>query len=93
MNKKEFTLIMAGCGVAVVVGIILIAMNATPYLNCSSWIRYGDARFMDYALANIGKHKLGYFGGIGLIVAGAVGGGLTALDQLLKKKNGKGLFL
>ena len=93
MNKKEFTLIMAGCGVAVVVGIILIAMNATPYLNCSGWIRYGDARFMDYALANIGKHKLGYFGGIGLIVAGAVGGGLTALDQLLKKKNGKGLFL
>lgn len=93
MNKKELTLILAGCGAAMVVGIILIAVNSTPYLNCSNWIRYGDARFMAYALENIGKYKLGYFGGIGLTVAGAVGGALTALDHFLKQKNGKGLFL
>ena len=74
MNKTLFVILLIVSVVVAGVGALLIFLNSTPYLNCVSWLRYSSDNYelFSYALQNIGKYKLGYFGGIAVTVIGAI---------------------
>ena len=86
MKKKLWITILIICAAVLVLGIVMIAVNGTPYLNCSAWLREAGGRMKDYAMQNIVKYAAGYYGGIFLTVAGALGVVISALFGLLRKK-------
>ena len=71
--------------VAAVFGVILIGANATPYLNCKSWIANYDMKFYVYAVQNIGRYQSRYFIGIFLLVGSIVSSALILIFRAIKK--------
>lgn len=87
MDKKKRALIMGIFAGVTVLGIVLIAMSATPYRNCSRWITSTD--YIDgylYAHRNIGRYAAMFYGGILLTAAGPLGILLTPIITKLKEQ-------
>ena len=87
MDKKKVTSIVLVFAVIAVVGIVLIANNATPYLNCKSWLTdfsYIDGYF--YAREHIGEYATGYFSGIILLLVGVIGSIASIVSYNMKKR-------
>ena len=89
MKKKLWITILIICAAVLVLGIVMIAVNGTPYLNCSAWLREAAGRMKDYAMRNIVKYAAGYFGGIALTVIGGWGAVFTTLLYSVNRKKEK----
>lgn len=89
MKKKLWITILIICAAVLVLGIVMIAVNGTPYLNCSAWLREAGGRMKDYAMQNIVKYAAGYFGGIALTVIGGWGAVFTTLLYSVNRKKEK----
>ena len=81
----KFPKILIPFAIAAIFGIILIAANGTPYLNCKSWIENGDLKFYTYAVMNIERYQIRYFLGIFLLVGSIVSSALILIFRAIKK--------
>lgn len=80
-KKKCLTAVIIIGVVLLIIGVILIANNATPYETMSLWLSLGPNKagydkngtsLYIYALANIEAVRAAYFGGIALTIIGTV---------------------
>lgn len=89
MKKKLWITILIICAAVLVLGIVMIAVNGTPYLNCSAWLHEPYGRMKDYAMRNIIKYAAGYYGGIALTVISGWGAVFTTLLYSVNRKKEK----